>query len=146
MTAEALIVEAEGQTCGGEGSETLVGRDAAHAVVVDVERRLRRAVGGMAVVDVVVTPAVEGTHSTREPAIVVGERDRGHAPRDVHVVVDERSRDRTGIGRLLVGDVHVAVQLPVAIEAVAELEKAARLTEGCVGAMAVGALIVQPCD
>ena len=74
MTAEALIVEAESQACGGEGRKALIGRDSTHAIIVHVVGGLCRTRSNMSVVNMMMSPVVERTHSTRHTTVVVSER------------------------------------------------------------------------
>ena len=93
-----------------------------------------------------VSPVVVGTDGSRTVSIAVSQRYRGHAARHLLVVVDKRSAHFTGILGIKVGDVHIAHGLPMFAEVVSQLEESGILLKGVVGAVSVGASIVQPDD
>ena len=130
MSAEVLVVEAQRDASGGERSKALIGRDTTHAIIMYVVGGLCRTRSNMSVVDMMMSPVVEGTHSTRYATVVVGERECCHTTGDEHVIVDERCRDGSRVRRLLISDVCGAIDLPIAREVVAEFDEATCLTEG----------------
>ena len=143
LAPEAVPVEAHGEAVAGEQGRTLIPREA-HHVVLGVEPVVERSLalrGDVAIIDFVASPVVEEAQRAGSALVMILKGVGRHAARDALVGIDEGSGDGAGVRGVEVGDVHVAPELPVVGEVVAQFGVAPVLLEAQIDAVAVRAVV-----
>ncbi len=145
FATEAVVVNSGSQAVAGKKLCALIPRYA-HHVVVRVEPVwfgviLVVGVGGITVVDPMVSPVVEKAHSSRCAFVAVFYGNRGHTAGDTLVCVDHRVGYLTRLRSVEVGDIYVAADIPIGRKFITQFGISPVLLESHISAMSVGSVV-----